>query len=201
MPPPSSSAPPRLAGSAACASLRQRRCSSSLQWRARTRRRRAYASDATGSAEWRFCWSSGASVSGASAGALALPRERQSAVRIPPLGRRWGDAMAATGEKPMTVGRAVSAGVVAARASWPCRSPSHVCAGGHPIWAGPLEACGGGGRSVVFRLQVATRERNGGPASGLPAMLALERDRCGGAPACGVGARRLRFDAVLGQAA
>jgi hypothetical protein len=37
----------------ASASLRKRRCSSSSPWRARTRRCRAYASDATGSAEWR----------------------------------------------------------------------------------------------------------------------------------------------------
>jgi hypothetical protein len=47
-------APPNSRRAAASASLRQRRCSSSLRSGARTRRRRAYAPDATGPAKWRF---------------------------------------------------------------------------------------------------------------------------------------------------
>jgi DNA-directed RNA polymerase specialized sigma24 family protein len=61
--PSSSAARPRARRARLQASWRQRRCSSSLSWRGRTRRRRAYASDATGSAEWRFCWSSNSQVS------------------------------------------------------------------------------------------------------------------------------------------
>jgi hypothetical protein len=47
---------PGIARAIACASSRQRRCSSSRRSGARTRRRRAYAPDATGPAKWRFRW-------------------------------------------------------------------------------------------------------------------------------------------------
>ena len=45
----------RIARAIACASLRQRRCSSSVRWQAALRGHRAHASDAPGSAESHFC--------------------------------------------------------------------------------------------------------------------------------------------------
>jgi hypothetical protein len=60
----------RPADVAPFASLRQRRCSSSLRSRGRTRRRRAYAPNATSPVKWRFRWSSKASV--------AAPRHARS---------------------------------------------------------------------------------------------------------------------------
>ena len=58
----------------ASASLRQRRCPCSLRSGARTRRRHAYAPDATSPARWRFGCSSVASVSTRLAQTLALHR-------------------------------------------------------------------------------------------------------------------------------
>ena len=71
----------RIARAIACASLRQRRCSTSLRWRARSRRGRAYASDATGSAAWRFCLSSEASVWSDGPSSLATGRKRKCSNR------------------------------------------------------------------------------------------------------------------------
>jgi hypothetical protein len=64
------------------ASLRQQRCSSSLRSGARTRRRRAYAPDATGPAKWRFRWSSIPSVSRGRTGLPPFMGERHSEAAV-----------------------------------------------------------------------------------------------------------------------
>jgi hypothetical protein len=92
----------------AAASLRQRRCSSSLRWRARTRRRRAYASDATGSAEWRFCWSSAAGISWPSTETPASLQVRQPRLRMSIQVPRWAGSRDRPSETPLLAGSATT---------------------------------------------------------------------------------------------
>jgi hypothetical protein len=79
--PPGRSGPLARRRAARLASLRQRRCSSSLRSGARTRRCRGHAPDTTGPAKWRFCSSSDTSTADRTARTLA-PRPWQERPRI-----------------------------------------------------------------------------------------------------------------------